>query len=216
MPVFTIETTRRLSGYRHRTYRAATPEQACRLAVEDEDWKTEKIDTESIGENYITGIWKGADSAYAGTAIAVASHFDETEARKARHFETLFGLLKLLVADARAGRPSQELWLDRAEWAIAKGEAIMAAARDPEPPAEIPRPPLVLAELHQHRVRDQIAGIVETDPEFTGIAPDSVTDADVRAACQAVATAMDLSEEIGSAEFRAAIAALRRHHAGGR
>ena len=57
MPVFTIETTYRLPVYRHQTYEAATMEEACRLAVDDDDWSDEKRDYESAGETYVTGIW---------------------------------------------------------------------------------------------------------------------------------------------------------------
>lgn len=208
MPLFTIEATYRLPAYRHRTYRASTPELACRLAIEDDDWKGEKLDYESAGETFVTGIWKGADNAYASSSIPVPSQFEETDARKVRLFETLFGLLKMLAADARLGRPPAEPWLDRAAWAIARAEAILEGARDPHLPADLPIRPFVLAELHAHRVREQITDIIETDPEFAGLAPDAVTEVDIHAACLAVATATDLSEEVGGAEFRAAIAAL--------
>jgi hypothetical protein len=36
-----------------------------------------------------------------------------------------------------------------------------------------------------------------------------VSDGDIHAACVSVAASIDLSEEIGAAEFRAALAALR-------
>ncbi len=104
MPAFTIETTYRLSAFRHRTYHAATPAQACRLAVEDGDWEGEKLSHESAGETYVSGIWRGADTAYRSEAVPVPSQFEETEQRKAGHFETLFGLLKMFAADQRAGR----------------------------------------------------------------------------------------------------------------
>jgi hypothetical protein len=65
------------------------------------------------------------------------------------------------------------------------------------------------SQLLEDRVRDQIAAIIETDPEFAHLTADSVADDDIRAACLAVAASIDLSEEIGAAEFRAALAALR-------
>jgi len=37
MPRFTVETSYRLPVYRQQTYEAATIEQACRLAIEDDD-----------------------------------------------------------------------------------------------------------------------------------------------------------------------------------
>jgi hypothetical protein len=55
MPRFTIETTYRLPVYRQRSYEAETLEEACRLAVEDDDWSEQKEDYESSGETYATG-----------------------------------------------------------------------------------------------------------------------------------------------------------------
>ncbi|WP_454621987.1 hypothetical protein [Bradyrhizobium cenepequi] len=51
--------------------------------------------------------------------------------------------------------------------------------------------------------------IIETDPEFASLAANAVSDGDIHAACLSVAAGIDLSEEIGAAEFRAALAALR-------
>lgn len=48
----------------------------------------------------------------------------------ARHFEVLLGLLKILVADAEASRPSALEWRDKAIWAIETAEAMLA--RDQE------------------------------------------------------------------------------------
>ena len=99
MPAYTIETTYRVPVYRQRTYDAATPAEACRQAIEDDDWSNDKLDYECAGETYVTGIWLGADAAYSGAPVAVPSHFDETIQRKAAHFEVLFGLLKIVVTD---------------------------------------------------------------------------------------------------------------------
>ena len=131
MPEYTIEVTYHLPVYRHRTYSADTSAAACRLAVEDDEWMTGKFDHDSAGENYVTGIWEGVDAAYSGPTIPVPSHFGETIQRKAAHFEILLGLLKMLVADLLAHRPSSHEWIDRASRAIARGEAIIAGARDP-------------------------------------------------------------------------------------
>jgi hypothetical protein len=209
MPTYTVETTYRVPVYRQRTYEAATPAEACRRAIEDDDWSNDKLDYEAAGETYVTGIWIGADAAYSGEAVPVPSHFDETIQRKAAHFEVLFGLLKIVVADQISQRGTDAYWLARANAAVAKAEAILAGARDPDEPLAPPRPFHVLAQLLEDRVRDQIAAIIETDPEFAHLTADSVADDDIRAACLAVAASIDLSEEIGAAEFRAALAALR-------
>lgn len=93
MPRFTIETTYRMPYYRHAVYDAATPEEACRLAMEDHDWSRELPDHECAGPTYITGIWKGGGAAYEGKNIPVPSQFDETNQRKADHFTELLDQL---------------------------------------------------------------------------------------------------------------------------
>jgi hypothetical protein len=209
MPTYTIETTYRVPVYRQRTYDAATPAEACRQAIEDDDWSNDKLDYEAAGETYVTGIWLGTDAAYSGEAVPIPSHFDKTIQRKAAHFEVLFGLLKIVVADQISQRGTDAYWLARANAAVAKAEAIIEGARDPDEPVAAPRPSHVLAQLQEDRVRDQIAAIVETDPEFASLTADAVSDGDIHAACLSIAARIDLSEEIGAAEFRAALAALR-------
>ncbi len=123
MPDYTIETSYRLPAYRHRTYHAETVVLACRQATEDDDWSAEN----------------GVDAAYSGPAIPVPSHFSETAERKVKHFEILLGLLKLLLADVQAARTASDDWLARAVSAVARGEAILAGARDPDELAEAER-----------------------------------------------------------------------------
>lgn len=209
MPTYTIETTYRVPVYRQRTYGAATRADACRQAIEDDDWSNDKLDYECAGETYVTGIWLGADAACSGAPVAVPAHFDETIQRKAAHFEMLFGLLKIVVADQIAERRTDAYWLARANAAVAKAEAILAGARDPDEPVVSPRPGHVLAQLQEDRVRDQIVAIIETDPDFADLTADGMSDDDVHAACLSVAGTTDLNEEVGAAEFRAALAALR-------
>jgi len=209
MPTYTIETTYRVPVYRQRTYDAATPAEACRQAIEDDDWCNDKLDYETAGETYVTGIWLGTDAAYSGETVPVPSHFDETIQRKAAHFEVLFGLLKIVVADQAAERLTDAYWLARATAAIAKAEAIIDGARDPDEAVAAPRPCHVLAQLQEDRVRDQIAAIIETDPEFARLTADAVSESDIHRACMSVVANIELSEEEGAAEFRAAFAALR-------
>jgi hypothetical protein len=209
MPTYTIETTYRVPVYRQRTYDAATPAEACRKAIEDDDWSNDKLDYECAGEPYVTGIWLGADAACSGETVPVPSHFDETIQRKAAHFEVLFGLLKIVIADQITERRTDAYWLARANAAVAKAEAILAGARDPDERITAPRPCHVLAQLQEDHVRDQIAPIIETDPDFAGLTPNAASDDDVHAACLFVAANIDMSEEVGAAEFRAALAALQ-------
>lgn len=132
MPNFTIESTYRIPVYRQRTYEADTVEQACRRAIEDDDWSEQKENYESSGETYVTGAWPGADSAYRVAALPVPSQFGETVQRKVDHFETLLGVLKVLAHVPDLTAPDLPFWRPRAEAAIAKAEAILAGARDPD------------------------------------------------------------------------------------
>ena len=75
MPDYTIETTYHLPAYRQRTYSAETVPDACRLAIEDEDWDGEKQSYEDASEAFISGIWEGRDAAYSGTVSAIPSQF---------------------------------------------------------------------------------------------------------------------------------------------
>lgn len=132
MPLFTIETTYRLPYYRQRTYDAATIEDACRLAIDDEDWTGEIPDRECDGETYVTGIWSGADMAYEGKAHAVPSHFDETVQRKADHFERLVELLNIAAQPMGLSHVDFERWLPDARATVAKAKAILEARRNPD------------------------------------------------------------------------------------
>ncbi|ODT65217.1 MAG: hypothetical protein ABS75_32485 [Pelagibacterium sp. SCN 63-23] len=206
MLVFTIETTYHMPVLRHRTYSADSPEVACPLAIEDEDWSEQMDNLESSGETYVTGIWEGDNAGHTGAAIPVAPHFQEAMQRQAQHFEILLGLLKIMVFDARISRETTPDWLTRAAWAVAMAEAILAGARGPDEPEGTPRPRHILAALQEDRVHDLLPTIVEVDDPLP---PNAVTDVDIHAACLGVAETIDLAEEIGGAEFRAALAALK-------
>ena len=65
----------------------------------------------------------------------------------------------------------------------------------------------VLLRLDESAVRAEIPEVIATDE--TGLTADAVTDADIHAACCAVVECTDLSEERGTAVFRAALAAIR-------
>ena len=109
MELFTIETTYRLPVYRHRTYEAETVEQACRLAIEDDEWDEQKRDYETAGGSYVSGAWRG-DTAYSGRAEHVPSRFEETNQRKVDHFETLLGLLKIFAQERPLDKAAREFW----------------------------------------------------------------------------------------------------------
>ncbi|WP_029875100.1 hypothetical protein [Rhizobium leguminosarum] len=212
MPDFTIETTYHLPVFRHRTYEADKLDEACRAAIEDDSWDIAEKDVDSSGAIHITGIWDGAHAAYAGPPLQIPPQFDEPVQRRARHFEILLGLLKILFDDVRAARPPSLDWLARSAWAIARGEAILAGDPDPEEPVDPPKPSHVLVRLQEGGVRDAITAVLDADPSFKGLTSEAVTDDEVHAACLSVATTMDFSDVVGSAEFQAALSAIQSAH----
>lgn len=212
MPDFTIETTYHLPVFRHRTYAAATLEAACRAAVDDDNWDLAEKDYDSSGEVHITGVWEGAHSAYTGPSVPVPSQFDEAVQRRARHFEILLGLLKIFFDDAHAARPPSPDWLARSAWEIARGEAILGNAPDPDEPVDPPKANHILARLQEDQVRNAITAVLEVDHNFRALSPTAVTDDDIHTACLTIAMAMDVSDVVGNAEFQAALAAIRAAH----
>ncbi|MCZ7977531.1 hypothetical protein O9X80_23850 [Agrobacterium salinitolerans] len=212
MPDFTIETTYHLPVFRHRTYAADTLNAACRAAVGDDSWDIAEKDFDSSGPVHVTGIWDGAHAAYAGPPLQIPQQFDEPVQRRARNFEILLGLLKMLLDDIRAARPTSDYWLARSARAIARGEAILAGEPDPEEPLNLPNPSHVLVRLEENDVRDAITAILDIDPSFKALSPEAVTDDEVHAACVSIATTMDVSDVVGSAEFQAALSAIRSAH----
>lgn len=138
MPKFTLEGTYRLPVYRHRTYDAATPAEACRQAIGDDDWSSEKFDYETAGETYITGIWSGTDAAYRAESITVPSQFHETIQRKADHFQELFDQLAYAAQPIGLSRVDFDRWLPKAIAAVEKATAIIEECRDPDEQTEPP------------------------------------------------------------------------------
>lgn len=208
MPDYTVEVTYHLPVYRQRRYSADTPAQACRLAIEDDGWGNAREDADSSGETHVTGIWEGADAAYSGQEIPVPSHFAETVQRKAAHFDILLDTLRILSADARAKRiPSPEVQA-KAAWAIVRGEAILAGARDPDDPVPLPPATFILAVLEEEQVRRRIATLLATDRRFERLTPQSVHDTDIQAAVAAVSADTGLWRQVTYHEFQTADAAL--------
>jgi len=209
MPEFTIETTYHLPVFRHRTYAADTLEAACRAAIEDDSWDIAEKDFDSSGPIHVTGIWDGTHAAYAGPPLQIPPQFDEPVQRRARYFEILLGLLKMLLDGISSARPPLPDWLARTAWAITRGEAILAGDPDPEEPDAPPKPSHVLVRLEENHVRDAITAVLEVDPSFKAVRPEAVTDDAVHSACLSIAATMDFSDAVGSAEFQAALSAIR-------
>jgi hypothetical protein len=132
MPLFTIETTYRIPVYRQRRYEAPTFAEACRLAIEDDDWDGSKEDYECAGETHVTGAWPGAVDPYSVPLLAIPSQFGETFQRKADHFTELLAQLSLVAQPMGLSAHDFARWLPSAQSAVRKANAIVAAARDPD------------------------------------------------------------------------------------
>ena len=129
MPLYTVETTYHLPVYRQRTYKAATPEAACALAIADEGWGDSKEDVDTSGETYVTGIWKGR-VAYSGKEFAVPDEFGETIQRKAELFDKLVDVLREPARPMGLSEYQFEHWLPRALAVLAKADAIAGQCDD--------------------------------------------------------------------------------------
>jgi len=68
----------------------------------------------------------------------------------------------------------------------------------------------ILLRIREDAVREHIGQAIEADPTLTRMTIEMISTADIHAACLAVVERSDLSEERGAAEFRAALAAIRR------
>jgi hypothetical protein len=102
------------------------------------------------------------------------------------------GMAVLVTADAIRGKSTsdilEEFWADKEN----AGDAY------------------VLVQLREDAVRAQVRVAIETDPTLTHLAAEAVSDADIHAACLSIAEHSDLSEQRGAAEFRAALATIRK------
>lgn len=133
MPLYTVETTYHLPVYRHRTYEAASADEACKLAIEDDDWSCELADHEKAGQTFVTGIWRGRDAAREGKPVAASGRFGQTVQRKAELFETLVRLLREPTQPMGLSRHDFDSWLLRALAAIAVAEGVLRDANVVQP-----------------------------------------------------------------------------------
>lgn len=128
--------------------------------------------------------------------ITVVSAFTCTKMRP----DGFGGMAVLITADAIKGKSTHDILEDfLAEGA--EDDPVRSVARGAESH--------VLLALDEASVRQEVRVVIESDPAFAALAPEAVTDADIRSACIAVAEHADLAEEQGAARFRAALRAIR-------
>jgi len=129
MPLYCIETAYHIPAYHHTVVEADSPEEACELALANDDWSDAKQDPESAGETYVAGIWTGAVP-YEGDAVSVPTQFEESVIRRATHYgETLMLLIEASYIACHTWRP-------RVSAAIQKARAIFNRLPDPPEPTE--------------------------------------------------------------------------------
>lgn len=124
MPIFTVETTYHLPVYRQRSYKADTPKEACRRAIDDDRWGDAKEDIDTSGETYVTGLWKGRNAAYSGKELPVPDEFHETVQRKADLFDELVTILREPARPMGLSEYQFGHWFPRAVAVLAKADAI--------------------------------------------------------------------------------------------
>ena len=134
MPLYAIETTYHLPVYRQGTYEAASADEACELAIKDDDWSCELPDHETVGQTFVTGIWRGWDSAYEGEPVDAPGRFGQTVQRKAELFDTLVRLVREPAQPRGLSRHDVDSWLLRALAAIAVADGIFRDANVVRPP----------------------------------------------------------------------------------
>ncbi len=126
--------------------------------------------------------------------VSVVSAFTCTRMRP----DGFGGMAILITADAIRGKSTEDILGDFLE-EVEHGAAAAAPGFGSH----------VLLRLSEEHVRAEIGLIIETDETLTTIAAGAVTDADIRAGCLLAAEQTDLREELGSATYRAALAAIR-------
>ena len=106
------------------------------------------------------------------------------------------GMAILITADAIMGKSTGDILADFLDQ-VEQGVAAFGIGSH------------VLLSLSEEQVRAEIGRIIETDEALTTIGAGAVTDANVRDGCLLVVEQTDLREELGSATYRAALAAIR-------
>lgn len=124
MPTFTVETTYCVPNYRQRSFTTERVEQACRLAIDDDDWSGEIPDCENAGATYVTGIWEGKRAAYSGPVVSIPGAFADAVRLKLDLFDELLAVLREAAKPMGLSRHDFEGWLSRAVTALAKADAI--------------------------------------------------------------------------------------------
>ena len=123
--------------------------------------------------------------------IAVISAFTCTKMRS----DGFGGMTVLITADTIKGKSTNDILV---EFLAEASAANSAGAREH-----------VLLRLDEASVKAEIGIVIESDETLTNLTAGMISDADIRAACLAVADHTDLAEERGAAVFRAALAAIR-------
>jgi hypothetical protein len=117
MPKFTIETQYMLPVFRHQTIEADTLEEACQIAVEDDDWEHAEESYDGSGDVHVSGAWEG-DRAYGDNPVTIPDEFlSETEKIQGDLIEAL-----QMLADLCGEKGLYPISVEQALAAIAKAK----------------------------------------------------------------------------------------------
>jgi hypothetical protein len=126
MPKFSVETSYKIPVFRLRQFEAASIEEACRLALEDDNWENAARDYDSATPSSVTGVWP-AGAEYVCFSLPIPQAFEDPLKRKADHFEILVSLLAEIAGDNPPRGTAFEDWLARVKDTLAKPNVIANA-----------------------------------------------------------------------------------------
>lgn len=123
---FRIDCEYHLPIYRRRFYEAATIDDACRRAIDDDGWDDEQSDVDSSGDTYVADIREEPVDGTELTCHPVPEAFRETVQRKADLFGELVALLREPAQQMGLSKRDFDDWLLRAQTVLVRSDAIDA------------------------------------------------------------------------------------------
>ncbi|MGN8119194.1 hypothetical protein [Labrys sp. 22185] len=76
MATFTVERTYLVPVFQHVVVEATSAEEAMRVALDDDNWDSSKLDYNACRAEFVSGAWEGG-VAYGGRALPVPTEFQE-------------------------------------------------------------------------------------------------------------------------------------------
>ncbi|MBB3999874.1 hypothetical protein [Aureimonas pseudogalii] len=131
MQTDTIETIYRLPVFRHQVINAESLADACAEAVAEENWDGARKASDSSGDVFVSGIWKGTVEPYGARPMTVPPAFEEEIQQEVALDSRLTSILKEPARPMGLLQVEVERWLPRALALIAEAERTRSG--DPQP-----------------------------------------------------------------------------------